>query len=103
MRDTHHRQNPIEDNIDAVNKNTETLIGACKEVGLKINAEKTKHIVVCRPVARQRPRNKQQSSLGNGSANRHERSNSTATRGYNNNGKWYFLCGPCRDVISRKS
>jgi hypothetical protein len=27
-------------NIDTINKNTETLIGASKEVGLEVNAEK---------------------------------------------------------------
>jgi hypothetical protein len=30
------------DDIDAVNKNTETLFNASKEVGLEINVEKTK-------------------------------------------------------------
>jgi hypothetical protein len=34
------------DNIDAINKDTETLIDATKEVGLDINADKTKHIAV---------------------------------------------------------
>jgi hypothetical protein len=35
------------DNIDTVKKNTETLIDASKEVGLEVNAEKTKYIVTC--------------------------------------------------------
>jgi hypothetical protein len=33
--------NLLGDDIDTVNKNTETLIGASKEVGLEVNAEKT--------------------------------------------------------------
>jgi hypothetical protein len=36
------------DNIDAIKKNTETLIGAGKEVGLEENAEKTKYLLLCR-------------------------------------------------------
>jgi hypothetical protein len=36
------------DNIDIVNKNTETLIGASKEVGLEVNAEKTKYMLLSR-------------------------------------------------------
>jgi hypothetical protein len=34
------------DNIDTINKNTETLIDASKEVGLEINVEKTKYMLV---------------------------------------------------------
>jgi hypothetical protein len=34
------------DNIDTINKNTESLINATKEVGLEIHAEKTKYILV---------------------------------------------------------
>jgi hypothetical protein len=33
-------------NIDTINKNTETLIDASKEVGLEINIEKTKFMLV---------------------------------------------------------
>jgi hypothetical protein len=33
-------------NIDAVNKNTETLIDASKEVGLQVNVEETKYMLV---------------------------------------------------------
>jgi hypothetical protein len=33
-------------NIDAVNKNTETLIDASKEVGLEVNVEKTKYMLL---------------------------------------------------------
>jgi hypothetical protein len=32
-------------NIDTINKSTETLIGASKEVGLKVNIEKTKYMM----------------------------------------------------------
>jgi hypothetical protein len=35
--------NLLEDNMDTINKNTETLIYARKEVGLKVNTEKTKY------------------------------------------------------------
>jgi hypothetical protein len=34
--------NLLRDNIDAIKKNTETLIYARKEAGLEINVEKTK-------------------------------------------------------------
>jgi hypothetical protein len=40
--------NLLGDNIDTINKNTETLIDASKEVGLEVNAEKTKYILVSR-------------------------------------------------------
>jgi hypothetical protein len=33
-------------NIDTINKNTETLIDASKEVGLEVNVEKTKYMLV---------------------------------------------------------
>jgi hypothetical protein len=36
------------DNIDIVNKNTEILIDARKEVGLEVNVEKTKYMLVSR-------------------------------------------------------
>jgi hypothetical protein len=36
------------DNIDTIKKNTETLIGASKEVGLEINVEKTKYMLLSR-------------------------------------------------------
>jgi hypothetical protein len=35
------------DNIDTI-KNTQTLIDASKEVGLEVNVEKTKYMLVCR-------------------------------------------------------
>jgi hypothetical protein len=34
------------DNIDTIKKNTETLIDASKEVGLKLNIEKTKYMLL---------------------------------------------------------
>jgi hypothetical protein len=36
------------DNIDTIKKNTETLIDAGKEVGLEINVEKTKYMLLSR-------------------------------------------------------
>jgi hypothetical protein len=35
--------NILEDNIDTIKKNTKTLTDTSKEVGLEVNAEKTKH------------------------------------------------------------
>jgi hypothetical protein len=40
--------NLLRDNIDTMNKNTETLIGASKEVGLEINVQKTKYVLLSR-------------------------------------------------------
>jgi hypothetical protein len=40
--------NLLGDNIDTVNENTETVIDASKEVGLQINVEKTKYILLSR-------------------------------------------------------
>jgi hypothetical protein len=34
------------DNIDTINKNTQTLIDASKEVGLEVIIEKTKYLLV---------------------------------------------------------
>jgi hypothetical protein len=45
--------NLLGDNIDTINKNTETLIDASKDVGLEVNVEKIKYMLVphdkCRP------------------------------------------------------
>jgi hypothetical protein len=38
--------NLLGNNIDTINKNTETLIDASKEVGLEVNVEKTEYILV---------------------------------------------------------
>jgi hypothetical protein len=38
--------NLLGDNIDTIRKNTETLIDASKEVGLEINVEKTKYMLL---------------------------------------------------------
>jgi hypothetical protein len=40
--------NLLGDNIDNIKKNTETLIDASKEVGLEINVEKTKYMLLSR-------------------------------------------------------
>jgi hypothetical protein len=40
--------NPLGDNRDTIKKNTETLIDASKEVGLEINVEKTKYMLLSR-------------------------------------------------------
>jgi sorting nexin-29 len=38
--------NLLGDNIDSINKNTETLIDASKEVGLEVNVEKIKYMLL---------------------------------------------------------
>jgi hypothetical protein len=40
--------NLLRDNIDTIKESTKTLIGASKEVGLEINAEKTKNMLLSR-------------------------------------------------------
>jgi hypothetical protein len=40
--------NLLGDNIDTIKKNTETLINANKEVGLEINVDKTKYMLLSR-------------------------------------------------------
>jgi hypothetical protein len=38
--------NILDDNINTIKKNRQTLIGASKEVGLEVNAEKTKYMLL---------------------------------------------------------
>jgi hypothetical protein len=40
--------NLVGGNIDTIKKNTETLIGASKDVDLEVNAEKTKYMLLSR-------------------------------------------------------
>jgi hypothetical protein len=40
--------NLLGDNIDTIRKNTETLINASKEVGLEVNVEETKYMLLSR-------------------------------------------------------
>jgi hypothetical protein len=40
--------NLLGDNIDTIRKSTETLIDASKEVGLELNVEKTKYMLLSR-------------------------------------------------------
>jgi hypothetical protein len=40
--------NLLGDNIEAINKNTQTLIVASREVGLHVNAKKTKYKLLAR-------------------------------------------------------
>jgi hypothetical protein len=40
--------NLLGDDIDTINRNTETFIDASKKVGLEVNVEKTKYMLVSR-------------------------------------------------------
>jgi hypothetical protein len=54
LKGTHHflayadNVNVLGDNIDTIKKNTETLIDVSKEVGLEVNVEKTKYMLLSR-------------------------------------------------------
>jgi hypothetical protein len=43
-----HEINIVEENTDTIKKNTEALLDASKEVGLKVNEEKTKSMLMSR-------------------------------------------------------
>jgi hypothetical protein len=40
--------NLLGDNVDTIKENTQTLLDASKEVGLEVNAEKTKYMLLSR-------------------------------------------------------
>jgi hypothetical protein len=42
------------ENIDTIQKNTESLLDAVKEVGLEVNSEKTKYMLMTRKMAGQK-------------------------------------------------
>jgi hypothetical protein len=43
-----HDINKLGESTNAINKDTEALLGASKEIGLEVNTEKTKYMVVSR-------------------------------------------------------
>jgi hypothetical protein len=43
-----HDVNLLGDNINTTKKNTKTLVDASKEVGVEVNAEKTKYMLLSR-------------------------------------------------------
>jgi hypothetical protein len=57
-----HDVNLLGENVDTVKKNTETLIDPSKEVGLEINVEKTKYMLLSR---RQNVGQKRDMKIGN--------------------------------------
>jgi hypothetical protein len=44
--------NIVVENINSLRKNTGTLLEASREVGLEVNAEKTKYLIVLSPKSR---------------------------------------------------
>jgi hypothetical protein len=55
--------NLLEDNIVTINKNTETLIDASKEVGLEVTVEKSKYMLVSGPQCRPKSGNKNRKQI----------------------------------------
>jgi hypothetical protein len=51
--------NLLGDNIDTLKKNTKTLIDASREVGIEVNVEKTKYMLVSRDQNAGQNRNKE--------------------------------------------
>jgi hypothetical protein len=56
--------NLLGDNIDNVKKNTETLIDFSKEIGLEINVQKTKYMLLSHPECRSEPEHKNCKQIG---------------------------------------
>jgi hypothetical protein len=42
--------NPLGDNIDTIKKSIEAVTDASKEVGLEVNSEKTKYMLLSQPI-----------------------------------------------------
>jgi hypothetical protein len=51
------------DNTDTIKKNTETLTDASKEVGLEINTEKTKYLLLSSPECRSKSGHKDSTEI----------------------------------------
>jgi hypothetical protein len=55
--------NLLGDNIDTINKNTQTLIDASKEVGLEVNRENEVYVGVSGPECRPKSGNKNRKQI----------------------------------------
>jgi hypothetical protein len=51
--------NLLDDRIDTINQNTETLLETSRDVGLEINAEKTEYMIMSRHPYRTKPEYKE--------------------------------------------